>query len=305
MAEAVTRNDALGGNDPAGGTPTPPPGEPSAFLAKREEPELLVTPPRRAPAPQHHTRFLVAYLILGIVIGGSIIGFGALMMKDESTTTKWSAWQPTTNGSARVREIADHVAAGYRLPSGKQLAAAIPRSPKAVDPPVVAVAVDSQTLFDSEQPFKTFPMEDGLMYFLCGTGEQCSIAEGTPTLERHRLLRREALELALHTFRYVDGVDAVVTFLPPRADELEQQQQQAQEEEELPTTAVYFRKDDLKPLIDRPLTATLRGYPVSELMSREQARMVDRHTLRALYRFSFQQAPDGQSTILVLSPLQG
>jgi hypothetical protein len=33
--------------------------------------------------------------------------------------------------------------------------------------------------------------------------------------------------------------------------------------------------------------------------------MIDKHTLRSLYRFSFQQAPDGQSSILVLSPLQG
>jgi hypothetical protein len=299
MAEALNRNDAIGG------TPTPPPGEPSAFLSKREEPELLVTPPRRQAPPQHANRFLVAYLVLGIVIGATVIGFAALMMRgEEPAAAKWSTWQPTTNGSERVREIADHVAAGYRLPSGRQLAAAIPRSPKAIDPPVVAVAVDAQTLFDNEQPFKTFPLDDGLMYFLCGSGEQCSIAEGQPTLERHRLLRREALELALHTFRYVDGVDAVVTFLPPRADEVAQQAQQA-EQEPLPTTAVYFRKADLKPLIDRPLTETLRGYPVSELMSREQARMIDKHTLRSLYRFSFQQAPDGQSSILVLSPLQG
>ena len=35
---------------------------------------------------------------------------------------------------------------------------------------------------------------------------------------RHALLRREALELALYTFKYVDGVDSVSVFLPPRPD---------------------------------------------------------------------------------------
>ena len=52
------------------------------------------------------------------------------------------------------------------------------------------------------------------MYNLCGVGQKCSIAEGQPSEERARLLRREALELALYTFKYVDDVDSVITLLP-------------------------------------------------------------------------------------------
>ena len=294
MAEAVSRNETVG--DAA-----VPGGEPAALLPRREEPELLVTPPRRTQPPPHAGRFLFAYAVLGAIIGAAAIGFAVLALGGESASARWSAWQPETDGSERVREIAEHVAAGYRLPSGRQLVAAIPRAPTAVDPPVIAIALDSQALFGSEEQFKTYEMDNGLMFFLCGTGEECTIPEGEPSIERHRLLRREALELALYTFRYMEGVDSIVTFLPPRAPE-QQQQGQAQAQETEPTTAVYFRRSELEPLVDQPLTQTLRGRPVSEQLSKEQQRTVDRLTLPALFRFSFQPAPDGQSSILILSP---
>ena len=46
-------------------------------------------------------------------------------------------------------------------------------------------------------------------------GTQCAISEGEPSEERHQLLRREALELALYTFKYGDA-DSVIALLPPR-----------------------------------------------------------------------------------------
>ena len=52
-------------------------------------------------------------------------------------------------------------------------------------------------------------------YEMCGLGEHCSIASGTPSTDRDRLLRREALEIALYTFKYVGSTDAVVVFMPP------------------------------------------------------------------------------------------
>ena len=53
------------------------------------------------------------------------------------------------------------------------------------------------------------------VYNLCGLGTSCAIAAGTPSLAGELLLRREALELALYTFRYIHGVDSVVAILPP------------------------------------------------------------------------------------------
>ena len=53
------------------------------------------------------------------------------------------------------------------------------------------------------------------MYILCGDGPNCTINEGKPSDARGKVLRREALELALYTFRYVDDTDSVVAFFPP------------------------------------------------------------------------------------------
>ena len=50
---------------------------------------------------------------------------------------------------------------------------------------------------------------------LCGLGSECSIATGTRDRARERLVRREALELALYTFKYVPSVNAVIAYMPP------------------------------------------------------------------------------------------
>ena len=57
-----------------------------------------------------------------------------------------------------------------------------------------------------------------VQYELCGLGKNCSITEGKPTTRAAQLLRREALELALYSFRYFDGIDSTLVLLPPRAD---------------------------------------------------------------------------------------
>ena len=56
------------------------------------------------------------------------------------------------------------------------------------------------------------------MYILCGAGgpPNCTINAGKPTEERAEVLRREALELALYTFRYVDHTDSVLISFPPK-----------------------------------------------------------------------------------------
>ena len=54
-----------------------------------------------------------------------------------------------------------------------------------------------------------------VLYRLCGLGAQCAINKGKPSNERGLLLQREALELALYSFRYLDGVKNVVALMPP------------------------------------------------------------------------------------------
>ena len=65
--------------------------------------------------------------------------------------------------------------------------------------------------------------------------------EGTPTSERFLLLRRQALELSLYTFKYVDDVDSVLVFMPPtpKGDS---------------NGTVFLRRDDVADELRRPLT---------------------------------------------------
>ena len=58
---------------------------------------------------------------------------------------------------------------------------------------------------------------NAISYSLCGGGSSCAIATGTPSVARGTLVRREILELALYTFKYVGGIKNVIAFMPPPA----------------------------------------------------------------------------------------
>ena len=306
MAEDLTRQNAASEAPlPAPGAPGVPPvepaAEPPAALERRQEPETIVTPPPRDWQPGPHAgRFLIAYAVLGLALGAAVIGFAVVTSNnDDGNKIAWSSWKPTMEGTDRVREIAAHVARHYRLPSGSELVNVIPRSPKASDPPVTTVAIDRQALFQGEQQFNAYPMDDGLMYILCGAGTNCAIDEGTPSIERHRLLRREALELALYTFHYVDGVDSVLAFLPPKAAQAGTQQENQQSD-----TALFFRKQDplFKPLVEAPLAVTIAGRPRGESLPTDEANLIDQLTAPVMYRYSFQRTSDGQNAVALLQP---
>ncbi len=57
----------------------------------------------------------------------------------------------------------------------------------------------------------------GVLYQLNGLGPNGSIMGGKPSRARLKLVHREALELALYTFRYLPDVEMVVTLLPAAA----------------------------------------------------------------------------------------
>ena len=82
------------------------------------------------------------------------------------------------------------------------------------------------------------------MYTLCGLGNHCSIATGQPSESRGRLVRREGLELALHTFKHVPAVDSVLVFMPPAKGSPA-------------TTALFFQRGDLAGRLKIPLKETL------------------------------------------------
>ena len=168
----------------------------------------------------------------------------------------FSPWEPQSEDAQdRAQEIANFVGGNYRLDPETQLVTVQAAPPRVQDFPLAAVAIGSApggATFSGDN-IPVFPADDTIVYILCGLGQECAISEGEPSEERQRLLRREALELALYTFRYVDDIDNVVVFMPPPPGFR-------------PSYALFFQRPELEDLVDRPLrdTLTSRVHAASE-----------------------------------------
>ena len=154
--------------------------------------------------------------------------------------------------------------------------------------PIRFLAVAKNSNPKSANDFTTFDGSSTLMYILCGGAASCAMA-GEASNARGQLVRREALELALYTFGYVDGVDAVVAFLPPKPNS--------------PSYAVFFKKGDLDSQLDHPLVRTLpqRRPPVPGKLTPTERKTIDDLTLTRYFRFELQRANNG-ARVLVLRP---
>ena len=272
-----------GGPGTAEAEPEPPPPAPSQ----------LAGPARSQPARGYGKRFLLVYLVLGLVLGVAIGGLVVVLSGPGQTPeASWSVWQPEGDNSQKAQQIATHVSGAYRLPSGQQLVGIQPAPPRVQDVPLGAIAVRRLPgVGETETPVNVFDVEGVVVYILCGLGENCAIEEGEPSAERLRLLRRESLELALYTFRYLDDVSSVVTFLPPRpGDE--------------PSFALLFERGDLDSQLERPLRATLPDSPpvAPENLAPLEVETIDRLTSANFFRFSFQQLQDGTAVLVLDDP---
>ena len=250
--------------------------EPDDALSERDEDTL----PESSP---YVARF---QLILGALLGIAAVAVVAALLIGSAPSSEprgnWSPWSPKSDKAGdAAQEIANHVARGYRLDDGRQLVAVNGGQLEVADLPV--------RLALAEQGNISVLKGDGVLYNLCGLGPKCSIDSGLPSQKRHLLLRREALELALYTFRYVRGTDHVVALLPPRKGAE-------------PTQAMFFRKDELEGLLDRPLNVTLSSPPPrSSALNAGDISSLEALTARRLFEFKFEQGQDA-SVFLVLQP---
>ncbi len=262
--------------------------------------------------------------LVGIAIGAIAVALVVLVSGGHGASSgKWSDWSPSDDGTLGAREIADHIAPLYRISGTDQLdvvtvvnlanaasAAAASASTGASTQPnglQVAVRPDPSSSSVSLLGGKT------VAYNLCGIGSSnCTISSGSPSTDRLLLLRREALELALYTFKYVSGVSNVVAILPP-GHTTQGCSGICPKPNTKATTkavdiAVLFLKDELKPWLEQPLRATFpEQFPptVPELglwRQTPEAGLVDQITARGLFSEQVVQAQDG-SNLLVLDPL--
>jgi hypothetical protein len=221
-------------------------------------------------------RFAVAYLVLGAAVG---TGLGLLIVLVQRPTPlpppPWSAWQPQASVPAsRLLEIADHVGREYRLPSGDQLVAIKVGGASqgtAKFNGIVVVKKDNPRSLDRQ-----YNADDTAVYILCGmTPNTCAINEGSPSVARGTVLRREALELALYTFRYNKPIDNILIFFPPLPGE------------KTLSRTLFFSRDDLSGSLDHPLRETLpqaRAPEPGEIKAKEKD-TVDDLTGSKLYKY--------------------
>jgi hypothetical protein len=296
--------------DPAG---TQPKHDPETLLPDKREPLLPpeaevvesdavdedggdLLPQRRtagaaAVAPAKRSTYSPRFQFLTgalVAVGIAALAGIALLIIGPSTKTEgppWSPWKPSSSGIQGATEIATHVAPEYR-DDGKQL-----------------VNVDANDLSFKGVPLtvalRTAPEqggniqihdEKGVLYQLCGLGPSCSIDHGKASTERGLLLRREGLELALYTFRYLGDVKQVVVLIPPVKGKAQ-------------TVALYFRRDEVKAELARPLTSSLvpKAPTVSSVTLSPDAALVDQATDEP-YLFTLNGSSFNNGGFLVLEP---
>lgn len=309
MAEAVEPTPET----PSGTPGTPAPGAPpvEALPAPVAEPAaepagaVIVGPLLLREEKTYPNRFRIAMFALGILLGAAIAGFIVVATHDSPKPAPFAVgigaaagggWHPTCDtefGCDRPHQIAAYVEPKYKAADGKDIVGIISGRPTipsqdgtAIDVPVVLERNDR----GSRVVYTATGQDNTVQYTLCGFGAACALT-GTPTIERGDLLRRQALELALLTFRFDPGVKSVLTFFPKAAKAAD------------PSYVLFFRRPDYGAQLSRPLSATLGKQAVMKpaQMSDALARAIGKLTTPRVFTYQYQTTQQG-FPILVLTP---
>lgn len=264
--------------------------------------ELATTRPepvRAAPQPPasaqypHRPRFLFVYGFLGAVLAGAVALVVIYAGRAITPAPTWSTWHPSGGGLGAAKQIADNVGKAYRLPNGDQLVDVIAKAPSvspASSAPIPIHYVGVRGTKGSSDTIVSVSSSNSVMYTLCGLGSGCSISSGKATVARGTLVRREILELALYTFKYVGGVNSIVAFMPPPPGTQ-------------PQYVVYLQKSDVSAELKQPIAKTLGAkVPLPTAIPAREVHVIDSVTEPRVYKYSLAQAQTGDA-ILVLTPL--
>jgi hypothetical protein len=259
--------------------------------------EVMPAPAPAMPSPSaprpHRIRFAIIYGALGAILVAAIVGVAIFATRSINPAPKWSAWKPSGGGQGAAAQIADHVAKTYHLPNGDQLVDVISKPPS-ITPAKATLPIHFLAIKGTKgagDQIYSLSSTNSVMYTLCGLGASCEIASGTPSVERGELVRREILELALYTFKYVGGVQNVIAFMPATAGKTAKY-------------VVYLRPNDVAADLRQPLAATLAAkVPLPKTIPAREAKLIDQTTVPRLYSFSgVAQAPQGD-LVFVLAPI--
>jgi hypothetical protein len=279
-----------------GATPEANPATEAAPVAEPKAAEPAGNELSLGSGPQRFTgRFATVYTTLGIIGAAAITGLIVLVIRPGyHPGPSWSTWKPPSGNTQKITSaIADHVAHRYRLSeNGGQLVAVIASKPQ-VTSGTQNIAIKAVAVRKAPQSntgiaiYDTSKTED---YTLCGLGSHCSIATGTATPARGRLVRREALEVALYTFKFAPSVDSIAAFMPPAPGQST-------------SYVLYLRKDDLKQQLHQPLhkTLPLDTPPLPTASDSLEKATIDKLTLPHIFTYELTALQTGGAA-LILDP---
>jgi hypothetical protein len=283
----------------------------AARPAARPEVEKPVEKPaasraERAHSSAYYTRFSLAYTVLIML---AVAGVGALVLllvrPAAPHSPPWSKFVPTGASLDMERQIATQVSSEYKAAPGSLLVTVFPgpiqapgvvqgdNGPQSVEVPVSLIAVqpDVSTGRHDQGDFTFFQPDSTVGYEMCGFSDtQQNCAAPSLSGDPEQLLRREAVELALYTLKYVPGTNAVITYLPPTSNP------------QAPTRAVFITRNDAKDSLDRPLAQTLKTREIqlgAGLLVPDSGHV---SALAHIFTTSYQTLPSDGTAALTLTP---
>ena len=285
------------------------PGTPDANGADAQVPAPAQAPPAAAQpedqpffrpsahqAARNMRRFGLAYLVLAIAVGVAV-GLGIVLIGRGSSASTPArgpvGFSPQDQGELGAREIADHVMHEYKGESGDDFVGVIGQRPSIQN---VAIHDDLIRPSDTQTPkdTKALPIKNGIMYLMCGGGQNCTITSSTPaTLSRRLFVEQEALELTLRTFKNDSAVQTVTVLMPPVSTT-------ANSGQDLVSVS---QRSWLQPLIDQPLSATIprRGPYREGGVAQKTVQALRDYFEPQMYEYRADSLPDGTPT-LILDP---
>jgi hypothetical protein len=251
------------------------------------------------PKAVHGGRFMIGYAVVVLMVGAVLVTLAVITRDDSgssSTAARVAGVPVKESGFQRAREIATEIGRQYRGANGEQIVAVTAQPGEVSGLPLQFIALRhgrNRPLTEGDVTIVD-PGETALFNF-CGLGgeQNCSLP-GQPTPERLMLLRREAVELSLYTFKFLPEIETVVSLLPP----VPRGEGQAPQ-----TFAVYFQRRHLESLLDQPITKTLPENPpfAQGDITPGEAETINRLTETRLFTSSFEQLQT-QGVILNLAP---
>jgi hypothetical protein len=279
--------------------PTPSPAPTTTAVATISPDSPVESVASTIATKTYGNRFRIVYAFLGLVLLGAGVGMVVLATRPEAKPAPpWSSWQPTPDTVAKMSsEIADHVAHSYRVAKGgRQLVNVVPSRPT-VTSGTTKISIEAIAIRKAPNNNAGIEVLTGndvsgsQMFTFCGLGANCSIPVGKASQVRGRLVRREALEVALYTFKFVPSIKSVIAFLPPSGPN------------QTESPLMFLRKADLQEVLDKPLRHTLRRVtpPLPNDKNETEAKTIDDLTLPNVFSYSLQALQTGGAAF-VLDP---